>query len=97
MGIGILGGLSIFLNTTYYVWTIQRMFGGKFSLRFPDWATLLRDVRIKEAILLVAVIITVVVLGIFPNLLLSLSKDSIKLFVDQIYQLGKTNLEALSL
>ncbi|OJW67360.1 MAG: hypothetical protein BGO68_04235 [Candidatus Amoebophilus sp. 36-38] len=95
MGIGILGGLSIFLNTTYYVWTIQRMFGGKFSLRFPDWTILLRDIRIKEAILLIAVIITVVILGIFPNLLLSLSKDSIKLFVDQIYQIGKANLKTV--
>jgi NADH-quinone oxidoreductase subunit M len=93
MGIGMLAGLSIFLNATYYVWTIQRMFGGKFSLRFSAWIPMLKDIQPKEAVLLVAIMLMVILLGVFPSLLLNLSKDTIKLFVDQIYQVGKAHLE----
>lgn len=95
--VGILGGVSIFLNTTYYVWTIQRMFGGKFSLRFPACETTLKDMTTKEGLLLILVIATVFLLGICPNLLLNLTNNATNQLIDFIYKIGKENLQLLGI
>lgn len=95
--VGILGGVSIFLNTTYYVWTIQRMFGGKFSLRFPAWETTLKEITTKEGLLLILIIVTVLLLGICPNLLLNLTNNATNQLIDFIYKIGKENLQLLGI
>ncbi|MEL6358605.1 MAG: NADH-quinone oxidoreductase subunit M, partial [Bacteroidota bacterium] len=34
--LGIIGAMGVLLNAIYFVWTIQRVFWGNFSLRYPD-------------------------------------------------------------
>jgi NADH-quinone oxidoreductase subunit M len=89
MGIGILGGITIFLNSTYYVWTIQRMFGGKFSLKFADWTPALTDLSIREAFLLISLIVTILLLGIFPDLLLAITKNTTYDLVEHICKINE--------
>lgn len=95
IGLGILGGLCILLNATYYVWTIQRMFAGEFSLHFPTLEPALKDINVQERIVLLSIIVLVAVLGICPNLLLNLTRDTLIHFVDRIQEVGQANLQKL--
>jgi NADH-quinone oxidoreductase subunit M len=93
VGLGILGGLCILLNATYYVWTIQRMFAGKFSLHLPTVASNLKDIDMQERIVLLSIIVLIAVLGTCPNLLLNLTRDTLIHLVDRIHEVGSANLQ----
>ncbi|WP_044282677.1 complex I subunit 4 family protein [Candidatus Amoebophilus asiaticus] len=95
IGLGILGGLCILLNATYYVWAIQRMFAGKFSLYLPALEPTLKDIDVQERVVLLSVIVLVAVLGLCPNLLLNLTRDTLIHLVDRIQEVGQANLQKL--
>jgi NADH-quinone oxidoreductase subunit M len=95
IGLGILGGICILLNATYYVWTIQRMFTGKFSLYNPNSEPTLKDLNVRESAILLSGIVLVIMLGIFPNLLLNLTRDSLIYFVSRIHEMGQGNLQKI--
>lgn len=92
-----LGVLGILLNATYFIWTIQRMFLGKFSLKFSDWKPALRDLGTREYGLFILLMILILALGIFPHLLLNLLENSVRDLVTTIHQIGRANLERISL
>ena len=93
--LGIGGAVGILLNATYWVWTIQRMFWGRFSLRFPAWKPSLQDLYAREYGLLIPLIILILALGLFPRLLLDLIKDTVSHLVTTIYQVGRENLKLI--
>ncbi len=93
--LALLAALGIFLNAIYFIWTIQRLFLGKFSLRFAAWQSLLRDLSAHEYTVFVPILISILLLGIFPNLLLHLGQDTVNHFVTKIQQLGKEQLEMI--
>lgn len=93
---GAAGAMGILLNAIYFVWTIQRMFWGSFSLRFPAWKPALQDLRAREYILFVPLIVLIVTLGIFPHLLLNLFRDSVSHFITTVHTVGRDNLELLT-
>lgn len=88
---GIIGSIGIFLNATYYVWTIQRMFGGKFAIQPPELEIKLQDLSQGEIIFLGVVLLLIICLGIFPNLLLQLSQDAFAHFMDSLDAISHTN------
>lgn len=93
---GLVGAVGVLLNAIYFVWTIQRMFWGKFSLRFPAWKPALQDLRAREYILFIPLIVLIVTLGIFPHLLLDLFKDSVSHFITTVHKIGRENLELIT-
>lgn len=90
---GIVGSIGILLNATYYVWAIQRMFGGGFSVQSPKAKPKLHDLRASEMIFLLTVLLLIIGLGIFPNLLLYFTQDGLANFVGNLVQLGHANLQ----
>ena len=88
----LVGAIGIFLNAIYFIWTLQRVFWGKFSLRFPAWQVLLKDLSIREYSMFIPLIASILLLGIFPDLLLNLCKDAVSQLVTNIHTIGKEHL-----
>jgi NADH-quinone oxidoreductase subunit M len=86
---GIVGSIGILLNATYYVWTIQRMFGRKFSVQSPELEAKLQDLSKREIAFLLAVLLLIIGLGIFPNLFFNFTQDALASFVDSLDQVGQ--------
>ncbi len=73
---------GLILGAGYYLWTLQRMFLGTFSLKFPEWKANLKTLSFSEKLLLSSLAFLTLLLGIFPSLLL----DSISPFVSDFLQ-----------
>jgi NADH-quinone oxidoreductase subunit M len=93
--LAMIGAIGIFLNAIYWIWTIQRLFWGKFSLRFPAWETALKDLSYQEYAILIPLMIGILLLGIFPHLLLDLLRDTTTHLVTTIQVLGKEYLQLI--
>lgn len=77
--------LSIFtllIGAGYFLWTLQKMFFGKFSVKESAWTDLLTDLNLREKAMLALLAIMAVVFGIFPNLLLDVSSVSVEHLVE---------------
>jgi len=92
---GMIGAAGILLNAVYFVWTIQRVFFGDFSLRYPSWQPVLQDLNAREYILFIPLLLLVLLLGICPQLLLDLVTESANQLVTRIHIIGRENLEAI--
>jgi NADH-quinone oxidoreductase subunit M len=80
-----LAGLATFglvLGAAYFLWTLQRMFFGKFWVR--QYEETLQDLTIREKIMLYPLAILALIFGIFPHLIFDVTNLSlaelIKLF-----------------
>lgn len=65
----IAGSLGILLSAAYLLWTLQRMFFGQ--VRFKggeEWAVALKDVTVREQLILFPALALALVLGILPAL-----------------------------
>jgi len=71
---------GLLLSATYYLWTIQRMFFGKFYLKTE--VKKLDDLSRRELIMFIPLATLMLLLGIFPDLLLNLINDSVNSFVE---------------
>ena len=76
---------GILLGAVYYLWTLQRMFFGKFWIRTGiTWKEGLYDLDTREKIITLPLAILAVVFGIFPHLLLDVISIEIKDLVKSI-------------
>ncbi len=82
--IGLLSTLGIAISAAYFLWTIQRMFYGKYFVRESSWEINMFDLTAREKLMLIPLTILVVLLGIFPRLILDYSNESINFFIKQI-------------
>jgi len=82
--IGILATLGIAISAAYFLWTIQRMFYGKYFVRESSWESNMLDLTLREKIMLVPLAILVVLLGIYPRLILDFSNETIEFFIQQL-------------
>ncbi|MEO9485057.1 MAG: NADH-quinone oxidoreductase subunit M [Ekhidna sp.] len=82
--IGILATLGIAISAAYFLWTIQRMFYGKYFVREPNWEPNMFDLTAREKLMLIPLVILVILLGIFPRLILDYSNESINFFIQQV-------------
>ena len=92
---GMAGVVGILLNAVYLVWTIQRVFFGSFSLRYPGRQSALTDLHTREYILFVPLLAIILLLGICPQLLLDLLTDSASQLVTRVHTIGRENLDAI--
>ena len=73
-----LSTLGIVLAAAYFLWTLQRMFFGGFWYRNAADTALLTDLTSREVGLLVVLAVLTLLLGLFPNLVFSLSGPSVE-------------------
>ena len=92
---GMLGAAGILLNAVYFVWTIQRVFLGSFSVRHASWQLALKDLNAREHILFIPLLFLVLLLGICPQVLLDLISESAHQLVTRIHTVGQENLKAI--
>lgn len=72
-----LSTLGIVLAAAYFLWTYQRMFLGEFWYRDPADTAKLTDLTRRETALLVTLAVLTLLLGLFPNLIFSLSGPAV--------------------
>lgn len=93
--LGIIGAMGVLLNAIYFVWTIQRVFWGNFSLRYPDQQSALQDLRRREYVMFIPLVLLVLLLGIWPQILLDLITESAHQVVTRIHTVGQENLKSI--
>ncbi len=81
---GLLAVAGIIISAAYFLWTIQRMFFGKYFVREQVWESKMLDLTIREKVMLIPLAILVLALGIFPRLILDYSKETIEFFSFQL-------------
>lgn len=89
----ILGLLGLILGAAYFLWTIQRMFFGKYWIKDESWQ--LPDLDLREKIMIIPLLILVLLFGIFPGVLLDLANQSVVGFVEYVTTQGAQNLEVI--
>ncbi|XWN34789.1 MAG: NADH-quinone oxidoreductase subunit M [Roseivirga sp.] len=82
---GIVGALGVLLNAAYFVWTIQRVFLGPLSLHCPSWAAALEDLKAREYLLFVPLLLLILLLGVCPQILLHWITESVGHLVHRIH------------
>lgn len=87
--------LGLVISAGYYLWTLQRMFMGKFAVRQPFWKESLKDLSSREYLMFVPLIILTVLLGVMPNLYLDFVNNSVNEFVIAVSKTGTENLMVL--
>lgn len=91
--LGILAVSGIIISAAYYLWTLQRMFFGKYWTRNPSWDVKMTDLDGREWLMLLPLAILVLLFGVFPGVILEPLDHSINFFVDQVLQSGQQILE----
>lgn len=92
----IVAAIGILLGAVYYLWTLQKMFFGKFWTKESGNWNVLKDLTHREIILLVPLVIATIVFGIFPGLFFDLISPSAGKLVEIINTTGKANLELIN-
>lgn len=82
--IGLLAVSGIAVSAAYFLWTIQRMFFGKYFVREAAWETNMLDLGMREKLMLIPLALLVIILGIFPRLVLDYSNETINFFLQHI-------------
>ncbi|MHA7877678.1 MAG: complex I subunit 4 family protein [Bacteroidota bacterium] len=92
---GIVGVVGILLNAACLVWTIQRVFLGSFAVYRPNWQSTLNDLKTREYMLFIPLLLLTLLLGVWPQLLFDLTKDSTQRLVANIQTIGSEYLNAI--
>jgi len=72
------GSVGILLGAAYFLWTLQRMFFGKVSLKGGEvWKIALTDVSIREKLALIPLAAAALALGLMPSLVFGKINDSV--------------------
>ena len=82
--IGIVAVMGLLITAAYYLWTIQRMFLGKYWVREHSWEPKMKDLEIREWLIFTPLILGIVVLGMYPKIILDTMNHSIELFIAHV-------------
>ncbi|WP_420315698.1 complex I subunit 4 family protein [Ekhidna sp.] len=82
--IGILATLGIAISAGYFLWTIQRMFYGKYFVRESAWEQHMIDLTMMEKLMLIPLAVLVILLGVYPRLMLDYSNETIEFFIEHV-------------
>lgn len=80
----VLGLVGIFISAAYFLWTMQRMFFGKFSLIDKSWLGRVYDLEAYEKYSLMALVFLTLILGLFPSIIIDISEISLQNLISQI-------------
>lgn len=82
--IGVLAIVGIIISAAYFLWTIQRMFFGKYFVREPEWRDRMYDLTLREKLMLIPLAVLVLALGIYPKLVLNFSAATMEFFIQHL-------------
>ncbi|BDD05015.1 complex I subunit 4 family protein [Aureibacter tunicatorum] len=77
----VVAALSLVITAAYYLWTLQRMFFGKFSVKENSWKDSLKDLNMKEYLVLVPLVALMIVFGLMPNIVFDLTSTTVASFL----------------
>lgn len=81
----ICGSVGILLSAAYFLWTLQRMFFGKLSLKGGEiWKIALTDISLRETLTLLPLALIALGLGLMPSLVFDKINDSVLALVQFI-------------
>ena len=89
------GALGILIGAVYYLWTLQKMFFGKFWTRDSAHWNILKDLDGREKLMLIPLVLATIVFGLFPGLFFDYVSPSAATFVEHVMQTGKFNLDLI--
>jgi NADH-quinone oxidoreductase subunit M len=81
IGISMLAVGGIVLGAAYFLWTLQRMFLGKFWVKETAWEAQLTDLQPIEWLMLGVLAGLTLLFGIFPSLVFNLTGNSVEAFL----------------
>lgn len=84
----IVATLGLLLSAAYYLWTIQRMFFGKFFVRKKELNEQLSDLTTREYLMFVPLVALALLFGIFPHFLIDLINASVESFIAFLQNTG---------
>jgi NADH-quinone oxidoreductase subunit M len=73
--------LGILLGAAYMLWTLQRIFFGKFNEKWKD----LQDLDTREYIMFIPLIIVIIFLGVYPSAMLDIMNHSVNTLVNLLF------------
>lgn len=85
----IVATLGLVLGAAYYLWTLQRMFFGKYHFKSSTENTSLVDLDKREILMLLPLALITIAFGIFPQLLLNFINPFAESFNETVLQTGK--------
>ncbi|MEM8964991.1 MAG: NADH-quinone oxidoreductase subunit M [Bacteroidota bacterium] len=91
----IFAALGLILSAGYYLWTLQRVFFGKYYVREETWNNKLVDLSWREYIMLVPLAVATFVFGIAPSLFLDVVGESVRHWVEYMNGQGTQYLEQI--
>lgn len=75
--------LGIVLAAAYFLWTLQRVFFGKFWVRPELAGASFTDLTVREKLMLVPLVILAIAFGLFPSLLFDISSATVSGFLSR--------------
>ena len=82
----IVGTIGLVLGAGYYLWTLQRMFFGKYWVKDTSWTDKLTDLTLREYIMFIPLVGLILWFGIFPDTLMNLINHSVEGFTALLNQ-----------
>ena len=83
---------GIIISAAYYLWTLQRMFFGKYWVRKEEWELSMVDLNKREWIVFLPLAILVIAMGIFPRIILDPIDASVNQFTEHVIDVGRNYL-----
>ena len=72
--------IGLILGAGYYLWTLQRMFLGKYWVKESTWTEHLNDLTIREYLMFVPLIVLILWFGVFPSTMMDMINSSVESF-----------------
>ncbi len=91
----IFAALGLILSAGYYLWTLQRMFFGKYYVREKGWSDKLVDLNLREYLMLVPLAVATFVFGVAPSLFLDVVGESVRHWTEYMNEQGVQYLEQI--
>ncbi|MGB3589797.1 MAG: NADH-quinone oxidoreductase subunit M [Tunicatimonas sp.] len=91
----VFAALGLILSAGYYLWTLQRMFFGKYYVREESWNEKLVDLSWREYVMLVPLAVATLVFGIAPSLFLDVVGESVRHWTEYMNGQGVLYLEQM--
>ena len=86
MWMPVVATLGLVLAAGYYLWTLQRMFFGKYWVKDTSWHEHLKDLTLREYLMFIPLAILIIWFGIFPGTLIDLINNSVESFTQLMVQ-----------
>lgn len=83
--IGMVAVTGILISAAYFIWTLQRMFFGKYWVRKDEWQAHMTDITPREWLMLAPLALLVIWLGLFPSTMLQPIHESMKFWVQHFF------------